>query len=134
MGEITGCPFADAFLAGLRLTPRLDCGPAHLDGAKLIYDAELPVWKQLLEIAEQTAKWRNRRGLHIVRPSLLIEGPDNEMHDVPGSDRVLVANTNRTSRRQRLRTAAAPTAAATGMQGDEPGMHLRHARKLPLGV
>lgn len=64
--ELTGCPFSDARGAGLWLEPRIGCGPAHLEGAKLVWDPSQPVRIQLRELAEQTAKWRDRRGLYLV--------------------------------------------------------------------
>lgn len=68
--ELTGCPFADARISGLWLSPRLNCGPAHLQGSRLVWDPSQPVRVQLRELVEQTAKWRNRRGLHLVRNEL----------------------------------------------------------------
>jgi type IV secretory pathway VirB10-like protein len=104
---------------------------------KLIYEAEQPVWRQLEEIAEQTAKWRDRRGLHIVRPSISPEGPDDETLPVlADDDRLPVANTNRASRRrQRLRPRSAAADSTDRLSSDEADVRMRLQRpKLPLGV
>jgi hypothetical protein len=137
---LTGCPFSDAWLSGLELDPRLDCGPAFLRGAQLVWDPSFPVYVQLREIAELTRKWRARRGLHIVRASTAArtEGPTNdepEATDVYAiGSCVDLANTSGASRSQRLRNNTDPTDPAHWVQNDAPGVQLRHARKLPLGV
>lgn len=94
---LTGCPFSDARGAGLWLAPRIGCGPAHLEGARLVWDPSQPVSVQLRELTEQTAKWRNRRGLHIVRtPALQPEvRRDDEAEPTERSELIPLANTNR---------------------------------------
>lgn len=138
--QLTGCPFADAWLSGIELDPQLDCGAAFLQGARLVWDPSCPVYVQLREIAELTRKWRARRGLHIVRASAAAqtEGPTNdetETTDVHAIGSCIdLANTSGASRSQRLRNAADPADPAHWVQNDAPGVQLRHARKLPLGV
>lgn len=79
----TGCPFSDAVLAGLFLDPRVGCGPARLEGHRLVWDPVQPVRVQLRELSEQTAKWRSRRGLYLVRPT---KGPNDAAYSRSLSD------------------------------------------------
>lgn len=136
VSEITGCPFVDAYVAGLTLSPKLDCGPAHTVGDRLVWDPSQPVWLQLRELAEQTAKWRNRRGLHIVRTPIATKGVhDEDTTGVHATGRVRTStDTERASGRAGLRDTAHSTDPADWVQNDAPGVHMRRSGKLPLGV
>ena len=136
VSEITGCPFADARGAGLELHPRLNCGPAHLEGCHLVWDPSQPVRVQLRELSEQTAKWRNRRGLHIVHTPKPNEGVHDETADhEPGTGTVRVFTDPGGARSgPGLRDSAHPSNPADWVQNDAPGVRMRRARKLPLGV
>lgn len=137
VSDLTGCPFADAKAAGLWLSPRLRCGPARIDAGRLIWDPSQPVRVQAQELAEQTAKWRARKGLHIVRTPIQPKGAhdDAETTDVRiRAVRDVDVDDAGTSRSQRLRTSTAPTDPADWVQNDAPGVQLRSPGKLPLGV
>lgn len=138
--ETTGCPFSDAVLAGLTLDPQLRCGRGRLQGARLIWDPSKRLRRQLRDITELTAKWRARRGLHIVRTPIAQEGthddeePTTAVHarDLGGGGPL--ANTNDASERERLRTGTAPAATSTGLQSAATPVRVRRTGKLPLGV
>lgn len=138
VSDLTGCPFSDAYLAGLVLEPRLIGGPARLQGRRLLWDPSRPMSWTLRELAKQTAKWRARRGLHIVRTPIAMEGTHDDVDTtIDVRDRFVrrgLANTNATRRSQQLRAGSAASDSTDRMQSDAADMRMRRAWKLPLGV
>lgn len=96
----------------------------------------MPVHMQLRELAEQTAKWRSRRGLHIVRTPNAKKGRTHHdktavrdhMRDEPAT------STGDASCSQWLRTSTTAAVAPARVSVDETDVRMRREGKLPLGV